>query len=421
MSRDPVQDPGTVPTLGASGDGAGEAPLHVADQASLVDAQTSERLWWAAGAVWRSRWWIMIVTALVAGAAVYLSLQIPNRYRAETRVLLPETGGGGMLAGALSSLPASAAALLGGGGGGGFTRYLAILTSPSTLGTIVDQFDLVDVYELQEEAFPREAAIGRLYERSSFDVNIEFDFLGVSVLDEDPARAAQMANAFVEHLNERHIAFQTSSAAENRAFLQTRLEQANTELDAAQGELQALQERSGIVEPGAQAEALFSSLGTAQAEVAAAEIAYQTLLSQYGAENPDVQAARAGLDAARGQAARLRAGSEAGLPSLQGLPRVQREYASAMQELTIQRAIIETIQPLYEQAALQEQREADAVQILDPAAPPTRKAEPRRSVIVIAATLSAFLVALAVVLALALWRAGAPTVLARLRAEAAAQ
>ena len=86
-----------------------------------------------------------------------------------------------------------------------------------------------------------------------------------------------------------------------------------------------------------------------------------------------------------------------------------------MQELTLQRAVIETLQPLYEQAALQERREADAVQVLDAATPPTRKAEPRRSLIVIAATLSACLVLVTLVLALALVRRWGPGVLAQLR------
>ncbi len=402
----------------AGNDGGGDAydmtPDDVTAAYIAANEQTRERLWWAAGTLYRRRWWILGVTVLVAALSVYLTLQIPNRYRAETRVLLPE-GGGSLMASAISNLSPAAAALLG-GGGGGFTRYMAILTSPSTLASVVDRFDLVEVYELQEKKHPHEAAMGKLAERATFDVSLDYDYLAVSVLDEDPARAAQMANYFVERLNERHVEFQSSNAAEYRQFLQVRLEQANADLDSAQAALQSLQERSGVIEPGAQAEALFSSLSTAQAEVATAEIRYQTLLSQYGADNPDVQAAQAAVGAARGQVRRLTGGSEAAMPiPLRGLPRVQREYATVMQDLEIQRAIIETIQPLYEQAALQEQREADAVQVLDPAVPPVRKAEPRRSLLVLGATLSAFLVAMALALLLAGLRRSMPTVLARLR------
>ncbi len=419
MARPTAPDRSLPPGIAAAGDGAGgaydEAPRDVEAAYAAANEQTRERLWWTAGVLYRRRWWIVGATVLVAILAVVLTLQIPNRYRAETRVLLPE-GGGGLMASALSSLSPAAAALLG-GGGGGFTRYLAILTSPSTTASVVDRFDLVQVYDLGEKEHPHAAAMTQLAERSAFDISVDYDYLGVSVLDEDPERAAQMANYYVERLNERNVEFQSSSAAEYRQFLGARLDRANADLDSAQAAMQALQERSGVIEPGAQAEALFSSLATAQAAVATAEIQYQALRSQYGPDNPDVQAAQAAVSAARGQVSQLTGGGEAAMPvPIRSLPRVQRQYASAMQELEIQRAIIETIQPLYEQAALQEQREADAVQILDVATAPVRKAEPRRSLLVIGATLSAFLVAVVVTLLLAVLRRDGPSVLARLRA-----
>ena len=414
MARPPRPDASLPPALGAAGDGAGEGPYDVDAALDAAHDRTRERLWWAGAALYRRRWVVFAVTALVAGLAVALSLRIPNQYRAETRVLLPE-GGGSIMASAISSISPAAAALLG-GGGGEFTRYMAILTSPSTMSEVVDRFDLVRVYDLGEAEHPRHAALGELGDRAEFEVSLDYDYLSVSVLDEDPERAAQIANHFVALLNRRNVELTTSSAAANRTFLERRLEQANADLDAAQAEMQALQERSGVVEPTAQAEALFASLGEAQGAAAAAEAQYQGLLVQFPADSPEVQAARAVAESARAQVDRLRSGAEAGLPGLGGLPGVQRQYAEVMQEVIIQKQVIETVQPLYEQAALQEQRDADAVQVLDPATPPVRKAEPRRSLLVIAATLSAFLVAVSVTLLLAALRRSGPTVLARLRA-----
>ena len=404
--------------LGGDGPQSESSPQHYDEVLLVENERVRDRLWSAAGAVYRGRWVIGLATVLAAAASIYLTLQLPNQYRAETRVLLPE-GGDGLIAGAISSISPTAAALLG-GGGGGFTRYMAILNSPSTLGTVVDRFNLIDRYDLSEEPHPREAAISELYERASFDVNLEYDYLGVSVLDEDPENAAQMANYFVELLNTRNVQLTSESASSYRVFLEQRLNQANAELDSAQAEMQALQERSGVIEPTSQADALMASMAAAQSQIAIAEAQYQALLSQYGSENPDVQAALAVVTAARRQSTRLSDGDEAVMPiPLSQLPSVQRQYQSAMQELLIQKQIIETIQPLYEQAALQEQRDADAVQVLDPATPPTRKAEPRRSVLVIAATLSGFLLALFLVLAVFLTRRTAPDVLARVRAEVA--
>ncbi|MDT0633176.1 Wzz/FepE/Etk N-terminal domain-containing protein [Rubrivirga sp. S365] len=415
---DPARERADIDLSVPGGDGDGPVPPRSVEAELLAsNERTRERLWWAAAALYRRRWTITAVTALVAIAAVAITLQLPNQYRAETRVLLPDEGGG-LVSAAISAVSPAAAALLG-GGGGGFTRYMAILTSPSTLEDVVERFDLVAAYDLEDADFPQARTLAELYDRAEFEVSVEYDYLAVSVLDEDPERAAQMANFFVERLNERNIEFQSSSAGEYRRSLQARLEQSYADLDSTQAVLQALQERSGVVQPEAQASALFEALASAQAEAAGAEVQYQALLSQYGPENTDVRAAAAAVEAARQQVARLAGGAEAALPlPLRDLPRVQREYAQVLQEVTIQQAVIETVQPLYEQARLQEQRDADAVQVLDPATPPARKAEPRRSLLVIGATLSAFLVAVAVTLLLAALGRGGPSVLARLRAEA---
>ena len=86
------------------------------------------------------------------------------------------------------------------------------------------------------------------------------------------------------------------------------------------------------------------------------------------------------------------------------LPRVAHEYFHLEKDRRILTRIIEFMRPLYEQARMDEQRSIQAVQVVDPAVPPVRKAFPRRSIICIVATLSAFMLAIAFVLAQAWWR-----------------
>lgn len=377
--------------------------------------ETQEPLWWALGALYRRVVLIGVVTLLVAVLSVILTLQIPNRYQAETRVLLPEGGGGG-LAALFDDLPAAAGLL--GGGGGEFTRYMAILTSRQTMESVAERFDLVEAYDLEDVEHPDYTALLKLEERATFVVSPDYDYLAIQVVDESPERAAQMANFFVERLNERNTALTSSAAAENRQFLERRLLRARGDLDSARAELQAVQERSGVVEPEAQATALMGALATAQGAATVAEAEYAALLSQYGPENEAVRAARASLDAARTQVDRLAGGGEAVMPvPLQGLPRVQRQYARVMQEVVVQETILRTLTPLYEQAVLQEQRDSDAVQVLDRAVPPTRKAAPRRSILVVVATLTALLLAALFVLLHAWWSRHSATVARRLRAS----
>ena len=408
----------------ATGDGASEAfvsdadvPVHSHAPPRDPAERAQDRLWWAAAVVWNRRWWIAALAILTGVVAVFVTLQIPNRYRAENRLLLPDTGGS--LTALLGRSSSAAAALLG-GGGGSYTRYLAILTARSTMEEIVERFDLVQVYKTEDEEDPLGEAIRKLADRADFEVSLDFDYLAVQVLDEDPERAARMANAFVEVLNDEHIELSQESAATYRVYLERRLDRAETDLDSLLGAQQALQERYGIVEPEAQGAAFMESLASAQALVASAEVEYEMLRSELGDENPQTRTAAAGLAAARRQRDRLTTGSEAVMPvPISGLPMVGRQYAEVQQSLLIQGEILKALQPLYEQSLLNEQRRADAVQVLDRAVPPVRKAEPRRSLLVVASVLSVVVLAVLLLIGGAALHRWAPLAAARLDAAGA--
>ena len=401
---------------GLDGDRAGRPTGLPPTAEGWADERLRERLWWAASVVYRRRWWIVAAGLVAAVAAVAISLSIANRYRAETRVLLPDSGGD--FGGLLESVAPGASALLG-TSSGGYTRYLAILSSRTMMEAVVDRFDLENDPEIREEEFPRTAALSRLAERTDFEVSIDYDYLEIQVLDEDPDRASQMANFYVEELNRRNIALTSQSAGEHRAFLEDRLGEAETAMDSALAEMQAFQERYGVIEIEAQAGALMTSLAEAQAAVAEAEARYRALQAQFGEDNPDVTSARAALESSRGQVARLTGGAEAFMPVPIGrLPEVSRRYALLMGEIKTQEEILRVLRPFYEQAVLTEREEASAVQVLDPALPPVKKAEPRRSLIVIGAGAAAGLLAALLVLVGAWVRQQGPEVTSRLRATA---
>jgi uncharacterized protein involved in exopolysaccharide biosynthesis len=136
-----------------------------------------------------------------------------------------------------------------------------------------------------------------------------------------------------------------------------------------------------------------------RAEVARLEVEYGALRRQYGDDNPQVQAAAAAVDEARGQMNRVLGGRDAVLPvPRSALPEVGRQYAVLYQEVATQAKILEFIRPLFEQARFDQQREASAVQVLDRAIPPVRKAKPQRRIIVVAATFTSLLLAIGYVL-----------------------
>jgi hypothetical protein len=74
--------------------------------------RAEETLWTVLGRLYRWKWFIAGVTAVVAVAAVVISLMLPDYYRASTRVLPPANTGGTSMLGSLSEgLPSAAQSL----------------------------------------------------------------------------------------------------------------------------------------------------------------------------------------------------------------------------------------------------------------------------------------------------------------------
>ena len=373
-------------------------------------------LWDTVGALYQ-RWKLITAVTIVAAVfSVAIALLLPKWYAAEARVLQPEGSALSMLSGIAGSVGGGLGSLLG-GSGGEYTRYLAILTSRSVLEDVVAEFDLVQVYEIEQDSeAPVFEAVEELRSNVEFEVNPEFLFLAVRAFDKDPERAAAMANYMVAALNEEHARLSSQSARQSRVFIEARLNDAQADLDSVRSAMQAFQEEHGVVELESQARAFMESVAELKGSVAQFEVRYQTLARQYGPDNPRVQAARDALAAARSQISGAIGGQDALLPvSMQALPALSRRYAELMQGQLTQVEILQTIYPIYEQARFQEESEAVAVQVVDEAVPPVLAARPSRRVIVVVVTLSAFLLAVMYVVAQSWWRQNYRTVSHRLQ------
>jgi uncharacterized protein involved in exopolysaccharide biosynthesis len=369
----------------AHGDGAPTVPTP-------PESRAERTLWDALGTLYQWRKFIAGVTAFGAVASIIIALLLPKWYAAEARVLQPE-GGGFSIMGMVDSVTGGLGSILG-GAGGEYTRYLAILTSRSMMEDVVDEFNLVEVYDLDGEEHPLTQAVEALRANVEFEVSLDFNYLAVRALDKDPERAAAMANYMVSALNTEHAALTSQSARRSREYVQQRLADAESDLDSVRSEIQIFQETHGVIELESQASAFMQSVADLKAEAAQFEVRYRTLAQQYGPNNPRVEAAREARNAARAQVNQVLGGQDELLPvAMQDLPSLNRRYVELRQDELIQAQTIETIYPIYEQVIFQEQTEAVAVQVVDDAVPPPLAAKPSRKLIVIGATMSAFLLA----------------------------
>ena len=159
---------------------------------------------------------IILITFIVALSTAGISLLLDNQYKA-TANLLPNdkrTLSLGLLQGdGAGGIGSIASNVLGGGQSQVINRFYILLESNTTREKVVKEFNLVKHYNTQNAKFPIKAAKQILDERSTFQAREEGNFI-IEVWDKNPEIAKQIADFYVERLNELNNEISTREATE---------------------------------------------------------------------------------------------------------------------------------------------------------------------------------------------------------------
>lgn len=393
-----------------------QTPTEVRSQFDFEDRPGAQLDGWAIlSALWKGKKFILGVAFVSAIIAIIVSLLLPAWYKGSTRLLLPEGGSGGLTSALLGDVSAVAESFI--GGSGDYKRYLAILSSRSAAEHIVEEYNLEEVYGTSGSSTSMTDAIEILRSKVEFVIDDQFEFLSIEVLDRDPQRAADIANAYAQQLNTINSRLSSQSAAQFTEFVDRRLNEAMHERDSLQTVLQGFRQEHGLLDLPVQLEAYYVQLGELQANAAEAQIQYEALRTQFGPSNPQVISFKNLVDAANDNFRKARSGAQPLLPVAQDtLPSLLSTYADLELQRIIQDRILEVVAPLAEQAKFEEQKQFSAVQVVDVAIPPDYKALPQKKIIVIVTTLSALLLASLYVLLIRLWNSHSSEWLTRITA-----
>lgn len=385
---------------------------------SDTQSAASARFWQAVRHLLHARWLIVGATAAVAIGSVIISLLLTNWYRADVRMLLAGRSSAGLVSSLMGGQLSPTATSLLGGLVSDYQRQLAILYSRSVTDSVITAFDLIEVYDLSDSKFPMLDAREMLQENVDFVVDDEYNYLSVRVFDTDPQRAADMANYFAAELNRVTSELATETAGTYRQVVEDLYGSIESGIDSVFTSMQDLQQRTGVLDLPTQGATFMESLGRLRQEIWLAEINYKSLLYAFGEDNSQVRAAREALDTANETYEDALAGQERLMPVPQdSLPDIAREFQELEKERIILTTMVEFARPILEQARLEEQLQADAVQIVDPAMPPDKKARPWRAAIVVVSTTSGFMIVCLFVLARAWWRRNHQLIAARLAGD----
>lgn len=325
-----------------------------------------------------------------------ISLALKNIYTATSKLLPPqkETAGGlsALLsqAGGLGGLAGMAA----GGLGGSSDLYLGILKSRSVADAVIKRLDLQTEFKKKNLDDTRKAVEKAVKFQAGKD-----GIISISADSKDPKKAALLANTFVEELSRRSVQLNLSKAGTERMFLEKRLEVVKQDLKIAENDMKTFQEKYKTIKADTQATVAIEGIARLKSEIVIKEVQLATLRNSMTDENSEVKALQAGIARLKNQLGAMtgRGGVDNVIPATGNVPGLGVEYVRKLRELKIQEAIYEQLTKQYEVAKLSEAKDSSSLQVLDEAVAPLRKNKPKRALIVLFCTVSAFVISIVIV------------------------
>ncbi len=316
-----------------------------------------------------------------------LTLLMPNIYTSTTRILPSQDSQGSFssMLGGMSGLAALAGISVGGGSG---ELYAGMLKSRSIADAIIDKFNLMEVYGQEYRIKTYEA----LNNAVDISVGKKDQIVSISVDDEDPVRAAAIANTYVEELKKLNINLNLNSAGKEKQFLEERISVVKDKLTQAEDLLREFQEKNKAIRIDAQAGAIIDAIARLKGELASKEVELGILLSSKTEQNPEVRGLREGITQIKNQISQLENSHEGKgvsgdifFPTSE-VPELGVQYARLLREFKVQETLYELLTKQYELAKLSEAKNTSTIQVLDLATPSDKKNKPKRSLIVLIVT-----------------------------------
>lgn len=355
---------------------------------------------WVANAklLWEHRRLLARALAISIAAGLLIAFLIPKKYTSAGRIMPPDNSGSSM---------AMLAALTGRGGGSSEMGGLASLAG-SLLGgrnssaLFVDLLksgtvsnDLIERFQLQHAWRKRYRVDAAKYlaRHTTITDDKRSGVITVEVEDSDRQRARDLAQGYLDELNKLVMRTNTSSARQERIFIERRLQGVEVDLKRAQEGLSDFASTHTTIDLPNQTRAMVEAGARLQAEEIAGQSEVDSLRQIYGDTNVRVRAAQARvaelqhqLEKMSGSSAALDSSPEAGgtgatdelYPSLRQLPRLAVPYADLYRKVRVQEALYELLTQQYEISRIEEAKDVPVVSVIDSPGIPEKKSFPPR-------------------------------------------
>ena len=352
----------------------------------------------------RYRWFLFWFILVITTSATLYALLAPKWYKSTTSVLIAEkndllstlSGLGGLAKGFSASKGLAALT----GNNSEAEKYQAILKSSTLTDEVIKKFDLRKEYDLEDDYY--EKTVKEWESNINMEVQDEGN-LTITVLDKNPQKAADIANYMVFRLNEINTTLGVQNAKANREFVEKRYFQNVKDINDLEDGMREFQQKYGVIAVPEQLEATVKSLSVIYVDLYKKEVELNVLKQTYGPDHPLTNNANVELKELQKKINLLNSGADDSQKDVKLLipfkqaPQLGNEYLKIYRNLEIQYKILEFVQPLYEQAKVEEARNTPSVLVLDKAGPAERKSKPKGTLYAIISFVTSLLVGIMIV------------------------
>ena len=344
--------------------------------------------------IWEQCRWLSGVAALALVISTVVAFLIPKQYESSVSIMpLGSLSSSESMLAALASPGQAATAGSWVGIWGSGALFVDLFRSRTIQDRVVDKLNLQNVYLSRYKQDARK----RLNSRTEAYQDRKSGVISLTVTDENPQRAHDIAQAYVEELNRLVSEVSTSSARRKRIFVEQRLTTVKGNLEDAEKQFGAFASKHTTPDISQQTKTMVESEGQLQGQLIASESELQSLEQIYTSSNVRVRSLQARVDELKRQLQKMQGtngavisdATQSGLvyPSIRDLPLLGVEWADLYRRLKIQETVYELLSQQCELARIEEAKEIPTVNVVDPANVPEKKSFPPRLMIILSLTL----------------------------------
>ncbi|NBC25929.1 MAG: hypothetical protein GVY08_03640 [Bacteroidetes bacterium] len=352
---------------------------------------------------------ITLIIVSITLVALIVSLLWPHTYKSSVKFTQYDVSAGG----GLSSLIGDFVQMPNFSDRVSSEQALIILQSRTMIDRVIEEFNLEEVYDLSIREYLRDKVSENTIITENREGGIGFSpivSIDLSYLDKDPERAQEIAQFYIDQLEEIMVEINKSNTEKSFEMFERRYRENLEDMQAAENELLEFQNKYGILELESQLRSMIETIGEVKANMVALDV--QLNVARAGMNNDasrvrELQSKRDELEevyqnlirktdaeATDGQIFREENGGVDDIfPPLMDLPDLGLQYLRLFREVKVQEKIYELVYPQYEQQRIMLQEASSGLQIIDDPVRPTYKDSPSRALITIAGFLFSIIVA----------------------------